>query len=62
MKVKSESEVAQSCPCPRYCKKCNLEGWDEVGGGRGVQEGRAMCTPMAVSCCYMAEAMASTIL
>ena len=41
---------AKSCPCPRYCKKCNLEGWDEVGDGRGVQEGRAMCTPMADSC------------
>ena len=25
----------------------NLEGWDGVGGGRGVQEGGDMCTPVA---------------
>ena len=25
----------------------NLEGWDAVGGGRGVQAGGDMCIPMA---------------
>ena len=25
----------------------NLEGWDGIGGGRGVQEGGDMCTPVA---------------
>jgi len=34
----------------------NLEGWDEVGGGREVQEGGDKCISIADSCCYMAEA------
>ena len=29
----------------------NLEGWDEVGGGREVQEGGDRCVPVADSCC-----------
>ena len=28
----------------------NLEEWCGVGGGREIQEGRDMCTPMADSC------------
>ena len=28
----------------------NLEGWDEVGGGREVQEGGDVCIPMADLC------------
>ena len=28
----------------------NLEGWDGVGEGRGVQEGGDMCVPVADSC------------
>ena len=28
----------------------NLEGWDGVGGGREVQEGRDICKPMADPC------------
>ena len=28
----------------------NLEGWDGEGGGREVQEGEDVCTPMADSC------------
>ena len=28
----------------------NLEGWDGVGGGREVQQGRDICVPMADSC------------
>ena len=28
----------------------NLKGWGAEGGGRGVQEGRNTCTPMANSC------------
>ena len=28
----------------------NLDGWEGVGGGREVQEGGDMCTPMADSC------------
>ena len=28
----------------------NLEGQDEVGGGREVQEGGDICVPMADSC------------
>ena len=28
----------------------NLEGWDEVGGGRDLQERRDICIPMADSC------------
>ena len=31
-----------------YCD--NLEGWDEVGGGREVQEGGDVCIPMADLC------------
>ena len=27
----------------------NLEGWDMVGDGRGVQDGGDMCIPMANS-------------
>ena len=33
----------------------NLEGWDGVGGGREVQEGRDMCIFMADSHCCMPE-------
>ena len=33
----------------------NLEGWDGEGGGREVQEGGHMCTPMADSRWCMAE-------
>ena len=28
----------------------NLEGWDEVGGRREVQEGGNICIPMTDSC------------
>ena len=28
----------------------SLEGWDEVGGGREVQEGGDRCIPVADSC------------
>ena len=28
----------------------NLEGWDGVGGGREVQEGRGTCIPVVDSC------------
>ena len=28
----------------------NPEGWDGVGGGKEVQEGRNICIPMADSC------------
>ena len=28
----------------------NLEGWDGVGNGREVQEGKDICIPMADSC------------
>ena len=28
----------------------NLEGWHRVGGGREVQDGGDLCTPMANSC------------
>ena len=33
----------------------NLEGWDEVGGGREVQEGGDIYGLMADSCWCMAE-------
>ena len=33
----------------------NLEGWDGVGAGREVEEGRDICIPMADSCWCMAE-------
>ena len=33
----------------------NLEGWDGVGGGRKIQQGGEICTPMADSCWCMAE-------
>ena len=33
----------------------NLEGWDGVDGGREVPEGGDMYTPMADSCCCLAE-------
>ena len=29
----------------------NLEGWDGLGGGREVQEGRDICISIADSCC-----------
>ena len=32
-----------------------LEGWERVGGGREVQEGGDICTPLANSCGCMAE-------
>ena len=28
----------------------NPEGWDGVGGGKEVEEGRNICIPMADSC------------
>ena len=31
------------------------EGWDGEGGGRGVQDGEHMYTPVADSCQYMAK-------
>ena len=33
---------------PVFCE--NLEGWEGVGGGRAVQEGRDICMPIADSC------------
>ena len=33
----------------------NLEGWDGVGAGREVEEGRDICIPTADSCWCMAE-------
>ena len=33
----------------------NLEWWDEVGGGREVQEGGDICILIADSCGCMAE-------
>ena len=33
----------------------NLHRWKAEGRGRGVQAGVDMCTPMAASCCCMAE-------
>ena len=33
----------------------NLEEWDGVGGGREIQEGGDICTPVADSCWGMAE-------
>ena len=33
----------------------NREGWDGMGGGREVQEGRDMYIPGADSCCSMVE-------
>ena len=37
-------------------KPNNLEGWGGDVGGREVQEGGGMRTPVADSCCDMAEA------
>lgn len=36
-------------------KPNNLEGWGGDMGGREVQEGRGMRTPVASSCCDMAK-------
>ena len=33
----------------------NLEGWDEVGGRKEVQEERDICIPIADSCFCTAE-------
>ena len=33
----------------------SLEGWECLGGGREVQEGGDISSPMAKSYCYMAE-------
>ena len=33
----------------------NLEGWDEEGNWREVQEGGTICIPMADSCCSLTE-------
>ena len=32
-----------------------LEGWERVGGGREVQEGGDICTPLANSCGCMVK-------
>ena len=37
----------------------NLKGWDWVGGGKEVQDGGDLCTPMANSCWCMAAATAA---
>ena len=34
----------------------NLERWDRVGDGTGVQKGRATCIPVADACGCVAEA------
>ena len=41
-------DVRQRSSNPGLCD--NLEGWDDVGGGRDVQEGGDIYTPMADSC------------
>ena len=49
-KIESQWEFAV---WPRELKQglcINLEGWDGEGGGREVQEGEDICTPMADSC------------
>ena len=33
----------------------NLEGWDELGGGREASEGGGICVPMADSCWCVVE-------
>ena len=33
----------------------NLEGQEWAGGGREIQEGRDICTPVVNSCWYMTE-------
>ena len=33
----------------------NLEGWDEEGGGRDIQEGGDTDIPVADSCSWLAE-------
>ena len=38
---------------PGFCD--NLEKWEGVTGGREVQEGGDICTPMANSCWYITE-------
>ena len=37
------------------CSLTTWRGWDEVEGGREVQEGGDVCMPMADSCCCVAE-------
>ena len=34
---------------PSKTMSLNLDGWDEEGGRREVQEGGVICTPMVVS-------------
>ena len=49
-KIESQWEFAV---WPRELKQglcINLEGWDGEGGGREVQEGEDICTPMSNSC------------
>ena len=39
---KSEGDTSWVCD--------NLKGWDGLGGGKEVQEGGDICTPMSDSC------------
>ena len=41
--------------CAFYCMNYSYKKERGAGGGEEVQEGGATCTPMAESCCCMAE-------
>ena len=43
------TEKKQMKQKPSKTMSLNLDGWDEEGGRREVQEGGVICTPMVVS-------------
>ena len=54
MKVKEETEKAGLWELKQGIS-INLEGWDGEEGGREIQEGGDICTPMADSCWCLTE-------
>ena len=54
-KIDSQWEFAVWLRKLKYGLCIDLEGWDEEGDGRKLQEGGDMCIPMVDSCWGLAE-------
>ena len=49
--LQADSSPSEPPGKPQWGLFCNnLEGWERAGGGREIQEGRDICTPMVNSC------------
>ena len=53
-KIGSQGKFTVWCSSNQVCYN-NVEGWGEVGGGRGVQNKGSICIPTTDSCGCMAE-------